>query len=126
MNHCWRQYVGILSLGTSRLLFFVNGKPPTGCQTTLEFFTIKNNITPYGMKRISEWSSILLISHCSQFSQKGKMALSFISLCVHRRYLLMLFLMVPQEGLEPSPEDWLLRPACLPIPPPGQLTTLNF
>ena len=26
--------------------------------------------------------------------------------------------LVPQEGLEPSPEDWLLRPACLPISPP--------
>ena len=43
------------------------------------------------MGRISEWSSILLISHCPQFSQKSKMALFFISLCVHRRYLLMLF-----------------------------------
>ena len=28
--------------------------------------------------------------------------------------------MVPRERLELSPEDWLLRPACLPIPPSGR------
>ncbi len=43
------------------------------------------------MKRISEWSSILLISHCSQFYQRSKMALFLMSLCVHRRFPLMLF-----------------------------------
>ncbi len=56
-----------------------------------EILPLKNNITPYGMGRISEWSSILLISHCPRFYQKSKMALFFMSLCVHRRYPLMLF-----------------------------------
>ena len=90
-----------------------------GYPTLGKKLAIKNNITPYRMERISEWSSILLISHCSRLSQKGKMALSFMSLCVHKRYPIMLFLMVPQARLELAPEDWLLRPACLPIPPPG-------
>ena len=33
----------------------------------------------------------------------------------------MCFNMVPPARLELAPEDWLLRPACLPIPPQGQM-----
>lgn len=86
-----------------------------------KFFTIKNNITPYGMERISEWSSILLISHCSRFSQRSKMALFLMSLCVHRRYPSMLFLMVPQERLELSRLATMASKTIVStIPPPGQ------
>ena len=74
------------------------------------------------MERISEWSSILLISHCPRFYQKGKMALSFMSLCVHKRYPLMSFLMVPQERLELSRLSALAsKTSVSTIPPPGHI-----
>lgn len=94
---------------------------------SLSMVTIKNNITPYGMERISEWSSILLISHCPRFYQRSKMALFLMSLCVHRRYPSMLFLMVPQERLELSRLATLAsKTSVSTIPPPGQISSLIF
>ena len=95
--------------------------------TVANLLPLKNNITPYGMERISEWSSILLISHCSRFYQRSKMALFLMSLCVHKRYPLMLFFNgAPTETRTRMPKQWLLRPPCLPIPPSGQFLTNNL
>jgi len=55
------------------------------------------------------------------------MALFLMSLCVHRRYPSMLFLMVPQERLELSRLATLASKTNVStIPPPGQKYAISF
>ena len=93
---------------------------PTELTTQLP---LKNNIRPYGIKQISEWSSMLLISHCSRLCQRSKMALFLMSLSVPRRFPLMLFFNGAQ-GETRTLKIWLLRPTRIPIPSPGHLNFL--
>ena len=59
-----------------------------------------------------------LYSKCRQALAPSKIVIS-LKTSVSGRFEFELKIMVPEEGLEPSPscEDWILSPARLPIPP---------